>query len=252
MIFGSGKSDKRLIVMVLLALAAGACGSSGTSPQASPSATAYAPTIDPAEFTDQITNPYFPLTAGTTYVYEGTADGVAEHNEVTVTSDTKTILGVRCVVVHDVVIQQGELVEETSDWYAQDSEGNVWYFGEDSKEYEGGKVTSTKGSWEAGVDGAQPGIVMEAAPKVGDTYRQEYYAGEAEDMAKVLEISASKTVPAGSYTDVVVTEDFTPLSPDTVEHKYFAPSVGFVFSTIVKGGAEEIKLVKIITITTIE
>jgi len=154
---------------------------------------------------------------------------------------------VRCVVVHDTVSEEGSVVEDTLDWYAQDSEGNVWYFGEDSKEYENGQVTSTKGSWEAGVDGAQPGIVMEASPKVGDTYRQEYYPGEAEDMAKVLNVNESTTVSAGSYKEVVVTEDFTSLEPDVVEHKYFAPGVGFVMGSMVKGGSEQIELVKITT-----
>ena len=233
-----------LIALVPIALAA-ACGSGGTDGASTTPTPPYAPTIVPAQFTDQITNPYFPLTPGTTYVYEGTADGVAEHNEVTVTSDTKTILGVRCVVVHDVVTQDGEVVEDTFDWYAQDSAGNVWYFGEDTKEYENGAVVSTAGSWEAGVGGAQPGIVMKAAPDVGDTYRQEYYAGEAEDMAKVLSVSESKTVTNGSYEDVVLTEDFTPLDPDVVEHKYYAPDVGFISSTIVQGGSEETQLVRI-------
>jgi len=228
---------------VLLAACSGGGGDAGKSPTASP----YAPTIDPARFTDSVTNPYFPLSPGTTYVYEGTKDGTPQRNEVTVTRDTKTILGVRCVVVHDVVTEEGNLVEETFDWYAQHSDGNVWYFGEDSKEYEGGKVTSTKGSWEAGVDGAQPGIVMEASPKVSDTYRQEYYPGEAEDMATVLNVNESTTVSAGSYQEVVVTEDFTPLEPDTVEHKYFAPGVGFVMGSMVKGGSEEIELVEITT-----
>jgi len=228
-----------LTAAAALLAACGGGGDAGTSPTASP----YAPTIDPARFTDRVTNPYFPLTPGTTYVYEGTKDGAPQRNEVTVTRDAKTILGVRCVVVHDVVTEEGNLVEETFDWYAQDSDGNVWYFGEDSKEYEG----STKGSWEAGVDGAQPGIVMEASPKVGDTYRQEYYAGEAEDMATVLNVNESKTVSAGAYQEVVVTEDFTPLEPDTVEHKYFAPGVGFVMGTMVKGGSEEIELVEITT-----
>jgi hypothetical protein len=235
-----------LIGVALMAALLAACGGGGDAGK-SPTPSPYAPTIDPARFTDRVTNRYFPLTPGITYVYEGTKDGTPQRNEVTVSGDAKTILGVRCVVVHDVVTEEGNLVEETFDWYAQDSGGNVWYFGEDSKEYEGGKVTSTKGSWEAGVDGAQPGIVMEAAPKVGDTYRQEYYAGEAEDMATVLNVNESKTVSAGSYQEVVVTGDFTALEPDQVEHKYFAPGVGFVAGSMVKGGSEETELVEITT-----
>jgi len=245
--FGMSTSNKRLIVTALAVLAVTALACGGGGKKASPTTVPYAPTIDPAAFADQITNPYFPLTPGTTYVYEGSAGGVAEHNEVTVTNETKTILGVRCVVVHDVVTQDGEVVEDTLDWYAQDSEGNVWYFGEDTKEYENGVVTSTAGSWEAGVDGAQPGIVMKASPQVGDEYRQEYYAGEAEDMAKVLDVSGTRTVPAGSYADVVETEDFSPLEPDIVERKYYAPGIGFVYSTRVQGGQEETELVSVTT-----
>ena len=242
---------KRFVILAwglaLTVLVFAACGGGGGGAGKSPTASPYAPTIDPARFSDQVTNRYFPLTPGTTYVYEGTKDGTPQRNEVTVTRDTKTILGVRCVVVHDTVMEEGSVVEDTFDWYSQDSEGNVWYFGEDSKEYENGKVTSTKGSWEAGVNGAQPGIVMEASPKVGDSYRQEYYQGQAEDMAKVLKVNESTTVSAGSYQGVVVTEDFTALEPDVVEHKYFAPGVGFVTGSMVKGGSEQIELVKITT-----
>jgi hypothetical protein len=237
-----------LSLVLLLVLAASACGSSGTTVDDATPTEAYAPAIDPSDFTGQITNQYFPLTPGTTYVYEGTADGVAEHNEVTVTHDTKVILGVTCVVVHDVVTTaDGEVTEDTLDWYAQDSEGNVWYFGEDTKEYENGEVSSTAGSWEAGVDGARPGIVMKASPAVGDSYRQEYYAGEAEDMAKVIQVGAAAEVTAGSYQNVLVTEESTPLSPDQVEHKYYAPGVGFVKSSLVQGGSEETQLVRIDT-----
>ena len=240
-----------LVGLALGSVLLGACGGGGGDAGKTPTASPYAPTIDRARFSDQVINRYFPLTPGTTYVYEGTKEGAAQRNEVTVTRDTKTILGVRCVVVHDTVMEEGSVVEDTFDWYAQDSDGNVWYFGEDSKEYENGKVISTEGSWEAGVDGAQPGIVMEASPKVGDSYRQEYYQGEAEDMAKVLKINESTTVSAGSYEQVVVTEDFTPLEPDVVEHKYFAPGVGFVAGSMVKGGSEQIELVKItVEITT--
>ena len=242
---------KRYLSMVGMAavgvLILAACGGGGGDAGKTPTASPYAPTIDPARFTDRVTNRYFPLTPGTTYIYEGTTDGAPQRNEVTVTHDTKTILGISCVVVHDSVMEEGNLIEDTFDWYAQDSAGNVWYFGEDSKEYENGKVTSTEGSWEAGVDGAQSGIVMEASPKVGDTYRQEYYPGQAEDMAKVLNVNESKTVSAGSYQEVVVTEEFTALEPDTVEHKYFAPRVGMVAGSMVKGGSEETELVQIIT-----
>jgi hypothetical protein len=165
----------------------------------------YHPVIDPADFTSIIDNPYFPLTPGTTYVYEGDAGNGFEHIEMTVRDETKEIVGVQCAVVEDTVTIDGEVAEVTLDWYAQDKEGNVWYFGEDSKEYENGKVTSTQGSWEAGVDGAEPGIIMKAQPSVGEEYRQEYYAGEAEDMARVESLSESASVPTGSYTDCLKT-----------------------------------------------
>lgn len=234
-----------LIAIALLLLGASACGSSGSNGGSTTATPPYAPTIVAADFTDQITNRYFPLTPGTVFTYAGTEDGVAQDNVVTVTHDTKMILGVRCVVVHDVVVtEEGQVIEDTFDWYAQDAAGNVWYFGEDTKAYKDGKV-DTEGSWEAGVDGAQPGIVMETSPHVGDSYRQEYYAGEAEDMAKVLSVGESKTVTNGSYQNVILTEDFTPLDPDVIEHKYYAPDVGFIYSTIVQGGAEETQLVRI-------
>jgi len=233
--------------IVLASLAAVACSSGGNGRASKTSTPSYAPTVVPAQFSEHVTNRYFPLTPGTIYIFEGVEDGVATHTEVTVTHDSKTISGVVCVVVRDVVTQEGSLIEETDDWYAQDSAGNVWYFGEDTKAYENGQVKSTAGSWEAGVDGAQPGIVMEAAPQVGDSYRQEYYAGEAEDMAKVIDLNASVSVPYGSYTGVLVTEETTPLEPDQVDHKNYAPGIGFVSGTLVQGGSEQIELVRITT-----
>jgi hypothetical protein len=138
----------------------------------------------------------------------------------------------------------GALIEDTVDWYAQDQQGNVWYFGEDTKEYEHGRAVSDHGSWEAGFKGAQPGIVMEASPQVGDRYRQEYFEGEAEDMAKVIAVDATATVPAGSYTDVVKTKDFTPLEPKLREHKYYARGVGVVLEVTFRGGSERAELVE--------
>ena len=206
----------------------------------------YKPVIDPAAFVDKITNPLFPLTPGTTYIYEGTRDGVPRRDETTVTNETKTIMGVACIVVRDVATSNNVVVEKTTDWYAQDKDGNVWYFGEDTAEYENGKVTSTAGTWMAGVDGALPGIIMKAAPKVGDAYRQEYRPGEAEDFAKVLQLDASQEVPAGSYTNVVVTEDTDLLDATKLEQKFYAAGVGFLGSTgTVNGHKEEVKLASI-------
>jgi hypothetical protein len=196
---------------------------------------AYAPHINPAQFTTKIENEYLPLKPGTTFVYEGGT----ERDEMTVTHSTKMVMGVECVVVDDRAWEEGKLIEKTYDWFAQDDKANVWYFGEDTKEYENGKVTSTKGSWEAGVDGAKPGIIMQAEPKVGQTYRQEYYPGEAEDMAKVQSLDESVTVPYGSFDHVLETREWTPLEPSYDEHKYYARGVGQVY-----GGGSELVDVK--------
>lgn len=186
----------------------------------------YAPEIDPAGFVDTIDNPYLPLIVGSRWVYEGESDGEVERIEVTVTGDRKVVMGIDAFVVRDTVSISGELVEDTYDWFAQDADGNVWYLGEASNDYENGELVSTAGSWEAGVDGALPGIVMPAVPAIGDAYRQEFYAGEAEDMMEIIDVDASLDTDLGSYEHVVVTEDWTPLEPDVFEQKYYAPGVG--------------------------
>ncbi len=135
-------------------------------------------------------------------------------------------------------------MEDTFDWFAQDDDGNVWYLGEDSKEYEDGRVVSTQGSWEAGVDGALPGIVMPAVPAVGDVYRQEFYAGEAEDMMTIIEVGAAVTVEAGSFDDVVRTKDWNPLEPDTIEEKSYARGVGKIREDKTSGGDGHAELVE--------
>ena len=196
----------------------------------------YAPTVDPANFVDVVDNPYFPLVPGTRWVMHGTGDSAGETTITEVTHRTKVILGIRCVVVHDQVNADGEAKERTLDWYAQDADGNVWYMGEQTAEYENGKVTTRAGSWEAGVDGAQPGIIMPADPTVGLTYRQEFYAGEAVDLAKIVDLSASASPPLRSFDQVLVTEDWTPLEPNVIERKFYAPGVGLVMERLVKGG----------------
>lgn len=193
-----------------------------------------------------INNPYFPLVPGTTFVYNATKNGHAEHDEVFVTHDTKLILGVACVVVRDTVSIGGQVTEDTLDWYAQDKDGNVWYMGEDSKVYKKGVVVDTSGSWEAGVDGAQPGYIMEGHPQVGDAYRQEYYAGVAEDMAQVLSLTASVSVPYGSWNgNALQTKEWSPLEPNVIEQKFYAPGVGMVRDVTVKGPTSESVLVAI-------
>src|SRR3712207_1283733 len=207
-----------VMVGLVVGLAAAGCTSSSSREEEK----AYAPRINPADFTITIDNEYFPMKPGTTFVYEGGA----QHGEMTITSDTKKIMGVECVVVDHREWEDGKLIDRTYDWFAQDKKGIVWYFGEDTKEYENGEVVSTAGSWEAGVDGAKPGIIMPADPKVGESYHQEYYPGEAMDMAKVLSLNASVTVPYGSFDSALETREWTPLQPGFSEKKYYVRGVG--------------------------
>jgi hypothetical protein len=192
--------------------------------------------LDPADFVATIDNPFWPMAVGNTWVYRETdAEGSEQKVEVTVTDATKVIIGITATVVHDVVSEDGDIVEDTLDWYAQDAAGNLWYLGEDTKEYANGEVASTEGSWTAGVDGAQPGIILPAQPEVGMTYRQEYYQGQAEDAAEILSLDEHVEVPAGTYDDVLQTKDYTPLDPDVVEHKFYASGVGPVQVIAVSG-----------------
>lgn len=204
----------------------------------------YHPLIDPQDFVPLVDNPYFPLLPGTTLIYEkNTEDGI-EHLEVAVTHRTKEILGVTCTVVHAVESLAGAVTEDTLDWFAQDVWGNVWYFGELTKRVQEGQVVSLGGSWEAGQDGAKPGIIMEAAPEKGDLYRQEFLIGEAEDLAGVLSLSASITVHYGMFTDCLQTLDFTPIEPGNAEYKYYAPGVGLILEADPESG-ERLELIDI-------
>ena len=204
------------------------------------------PDINPSNFVSTIDNPYLPFTPGTTFTYEGETEDGTETIELFVSHDTREILGVTCTVVEDRVYLDGELTEETFDWFAQDSEGNVWYFGEDSAEYEDGELVSTEGSWEAGVDGAQPGIIMKADPRVGDSYRQEYYEGEAEDMGAVVALEQSVTVPYGDFDDCLQILDWNPLEPDSNEYKYYSSEIGLVLE-MQEDGSEPLELINITT-----
>ena len=211
---------------------------------AAPSFAADTATPDPGQFTTTIDNPYLPFKPGTVMRYRESGNGQGT-DVVRVTRRTKVIQGVTCVVVRDRAFMNGKLVEDTRDWYAQDSKGNVWYFGEDTKEYKNGKVTSTAGTWMAGRDGARAGIIMQAHPRVGQTYHQEYAAGVAEDQATVLSRTETAKVPYGSFNQVLKTKDFTALEPKKVEEKYYARGVGSVLETLVKGGHERLVLVSV-------
>jgi len=182
---------------------------------------------------------------GARWVYRETdAEGNVQRVVVTVADRTKNVMGIEALVVHDLATEDGEVVEDTYDWYAQDADGNVWYLGEDTKEYESGKVVSTEGSWEAGLDGAEPGVVVPAEPEVGLEYRQEYYAGRAEDAAVVLGLHERAETPLGGFEGVLMTKDFTPLEPRVLEYKFYAPGVGPVVALGVSGGIGREELVE--------
>jgi hypothetical protein len=239
------------LAAVLVGIPVAACGSGTSAGTAATSTTAAAANtgglpqgsepvhLDPADFVATIDNPYWSMTPGAQWVYrEETEDG-EQRVEVTVTGDTKEILGIKAAVIHDVVSQDGEIIEDTLDWYAQDRAGNIWYLGEDTKEYENGVVKSTEGSWTAGVDDAQPGVIMPADPQPGMTYRQEYLKGQAEDAAEVLSLTESAKVPFGSFDQALETKDYTALDPDATENKFYVKGVGPILTVGVKDGARE-------------
>jgi hypothetical protein len=254
-----------IIALVALAPIAGAQGSEqtvstqeATSQDTQGSQQAGATQTNPCEdpehstFVKEVDNKFFPLKPGTTFVYKGEEEGVPSRNTVEVTEDKKTILGVETTVVHDRVFKgkgnKEYLAENTFDWYAQANDGTVCYFGEDTKELDKhGNVISTEGSWEAGVNGAKPGIIMEAHPEVGDTYQQEFAPGVAEDMAKVLSLDKSTCVPYRCFDNLLLTKEWTPLEPGVAEHKYYAKDVGFIRGVVVTGGKEHTELVRITT-----
>jgi hypothetical protein len=196
----------------------------------------YNPDIDPADFDTPISNPYFPLTIGLVREYEGESEDGTETIVVTVTDETREILGVECIAVRDTVFLDGEEVEDTFDFYAIDNEGNVWYFGESTVEIEDGWIANTDGAWIAGEDDAKPGIIMPAVPTVGDIYRQEYLASEAEDAAEILSTTETVEIDFDTFEDCVQTADFTPIEPDTLEHKFHAPGVGTIVEVDVESG----------------
>jgi hypothetical protein len=210
-----------LIAIAALATAAGAASGAGGA----------------RGFTAHVTNPWFPLTPGTVYAYQGIKDGKRSHEVLRVTGRTKTIAGAPCAVVEDNLYIGGHLRERTTDWYTQDARGNVWYYGEDTAELDaGGKVTSTEGSWQAGRDGAKPGIFMPAHPKVGQSFRQEYYKGQAEDHFRIAGLLGA---------NALLTEEWTPLEPGVLDHKLYVRGTGTALERTVKGGDELNELVSV-------
>jgi hypothetical protein len=206
----------------------------------------YKPVIEREDFSPDVTNRWLPLIPGTTLTYEGTKDGKHARNLFTVTRDTKVIDGVRCRVVFDRLWLDGKLSERTFDYYAQDDDGNVWYFGEDTVSLDDqGHLTDTSGSFRSGVDGAQPGVFMQAHPQIGRRFRQEWLKGEAEDQFKVLSRNARVTVPYGTFHPALRTEERTALEPDVIDNKYYARGIGEVVETSVRGQLEKLELVSV-------
>ncbi|MFL5968388.1 MAG: hypothetical protein ACJ74L_02230 [Gaiellaceae bacterium] len=218
---------------LLIACVCAACGGSHTTPAST--------------FVGRVTNPWFPLQPGTTFVYTGVKDGRRGRDVVRVTHEQKVIRGVRCTAVSDLLYLDGRLAERTTDWYAQDRAGNVWYFGEATAELDqAGHVTKREGSWRAGVDGARAGIFMPAHPRVGKSYRQEYYKGHAEDHFAVVSVSESVVVPYTAATHALLTKEWTPLEPDTLDQKIYIRGVGLAKEEAVKGGDERFELADVL------
>jgi hypothetical protein len=228
------------------AVAAAAIGTAGLVGGV-PGAVGAARAPDPSSFTTTIDNPYYPLPPGRLLVYRGVRDGRAQVDRVLVLDRTKVVDGVETVVVRDIArTRTGTLIEKTFDWFAQDHRGNVWYFGENTREYDAhGHVASTEGSWEAGVDGAVAGIIMKASPTPPVSYRQEYYAGHAEDMAWVVQTGVHVDVRYGSLHHVLRTMEWTPLEPRVVGTKLYAPGLGIVLERTLSGGDEFAELVDV-------
>jgi hypothetical protein len=224
---------KKLIAVLSSAAALAGCGSGSSAHHT-------------AHFVSTVDNPWFPLKPGTTLVYRGVKDGKPSRDIVTVSSGTRTIQGVPCTVVTDLLYESGKLEERTTDWYAQDSAGAVWYFGERTAElHPDGSVKSTAGTWQAGVRGAQAGIYMPASPRVGQTGRQEYFKGQAEDHFRVKSLSKRVRTSGGSSSSALLTEEWTPLEPGVLDHKYYVRGIGTVLEQTVKGGVERNTLVSV-------
>ena len=234
---------RRTLLLLAAALSAAGCASqsSGAS-QGGPGSTAAAA----PRFVSRIDNPWFPLLPGTVYTYRGIKDGQPSHEVLTVTRHTKVIQGVRCAAIRDLLYIRGRLRERTTDWYAQDVSGNVWYYGEATAELTAsGRVVSREGSWQAGVHGARAGIYMPANPRPGRGGRQEFYRGHAEDQFTTVTLSAHVRTPAASSNHALHTKEFTRLEPGVLDHKYYVRGIGTVLEQTVRGASERNELISV-------
>jgi hypothetical protein len=218
---------------------------SGAPSSTSACGTTYAPVLDPANFVAVIDNPYFPLPEGRTLVYQGVRDGQTQTDTVTVTDQKKLILGIQTTVVDDVATHGSTVLEKTFDFYAQDELGNVWYLGEDTTAFLPNGKTDTSGSFVAGVNGAQPGIIMEANPQIPDAYRQECAAGEAEDTAWVVGTTGSVSVSYGKVRNVLTSLEATRVEPGSYDEKVYGPGIGIVREQALTGTSEFAQLVSV-------
>jgi hypothetical protein len=234
----------RSIAVAIAVLALVACGGGGSKSSSSSSLPQGTKPVklDPADFTTNIDNPYWPIRPGSHWVYREVENGDTQLVDVTVTNQTKTLDGIEARVVHDRVSRNGETLEDTYDWYAQDSDGNLWYLGEDTAEYENGKLKTKEGTWAAGVNGAEPGVVVPASPRQGMRYREEYYAGHAEDGAEVLSVNSQVQVPFGRFRNALLTRNYSTIEPTVEEMKLYAKGVGPVMELLVSGGSGRTEL----------
>jgi len=239
-------------VLATAAVAAAGCGSRD-APAAASTTTASssggrlpqgseAVRVDPRDFTTKIDNPWLPMAPGTRWVYRDTP-GRKARDTITVTNRTKVVAGVTVRIVHDVATEDGEVIEDTLDYFAQDRRGNVWYFGEATHEFENGKPASSAGSWETGVHNAQAGIAMPARPRAGVHYRQEYRKGHAEDRAAVLSVNEQVQAPFGHFAPALLTKEFTPVEPKALEYKLYAKGIGQIASVGVSGDSDREDLI---------
>lgn len=234
---------KRTLVLVAAALSAAGCASQSSGAAKGPAGAAPAAQT---RFVSQVDNPWFPLKPGTVYRYRGIKDGQASNEVFAVTHGSRVIQGVRCTVVRDLLYIRGRLHERTTDWYAQDTAGNVWYYGEATAELStSGKVVSHEGSWRAGVNGARAGIYMPAHPRPGGSGRQEFYRGHAEDQFTVVSLSARVRTAGASSDHALLTKEFTRLEPGVLDHKYYVRGIGTVLERTVRGGNERNELVSV-------
>ncbi len=231
-----------MVKKVIATLAAMALGglimTSITQAGAAPSpsgCSGYEPVLDPANFVSVIDNQYFPLPVGRVLVYTGIKDGQTQTDTVTVTNQTKVVEGITATVITDVAKHGSTLLEKTSDWYAQDNQGNVWYVGEDTKAYLPNGKVDTSGSWEAGVNDAEPGIIMEANSQVPDAYRQECLSGQAQDTAWIVDTTGTVTVPYGKVHNVLTSLEATQVEPGAYDQKIYAPGIGIALEKSLTG-----------------